>query len=363
MDEEILRRRALQNAWQRIFMIDRGELTRSEIYSQPNAWAAAFDALKAQRADIAQLWQRGHYDHVIFTGCGSTYYLSLAAAALLQELSGQAARALPASELWLSPASSYARRGKTLLVAVSRSGSTTETVRAGEAFKRDQRGDLVTLSCYPEQPLAQSGLLNIVLPSGQEDSVVQTRAFSTLYLGAVALAAVWSGQAVLFDELAHLPAAGRRLLDRYTELVQSIGANMDFDRFYYLGSGPRYGLACEYALKMKEMSLTHSEPFHFMEFRHGPMSMITESTALVALVSEANRTHELKVLDEMRERGAQIVPIGETDVAVEFRSGLSEAARSVLYLPFAQLIGYERSMAKGLNPDQPHNLTAVVKLA
>jgi glucosamine--fructose-6-phosphate aminotransferase (isomerizing) len=111
------------------------------------------------------------------------------------------------------------------------------------------------------------------------------------------------------------------------------------------------------------MSLTHSEPFHFMEFRHGPMSMITESTALVALVSEANRTHELKVLDEMRERGAQIVPIGETDVAVEFRSGLSEAARSVLYLPFAQLIGYERSMAKGLNPDQPHNLTAVVKLA
>jgi glucosamine--fructose-6-phosphate aminotransferase (isomerizing) len=319
--------------------------------------------LTAQRTAIQQWWSRGQYDHIIFTGCGSTYFLSLAAASLLQELSGQSARALPASELWLSPASSYVREGRTLLVAVSRSGSTTETVRACEAFKRDHRGDLITLSCYPDQPLAQLGAMNIVLPSGQEDSVVQTRAFSTLYLGAVALAALWTDNATLLNELASLPAAGRQLLKRSAGLAQSIGADMDFDRFYFLGSGPRYGLACEYALKMKEMSLTHSEPFHFMEFRHGPMSMVTESTVLVGLVSEANCAHELKVLDEMRERGARIVSVGESDVEVEFRSGLSEAARSVLYLPFAQLIGYERSMAKGLNPDQPHNLTAVVKLA
>jgi glutamine---fructose-6-phosphate transaminase (isomerizing) len=91
--------------------------------------------------------------------------------------------------------------------------------------------------------------------------------------------------------------------------------------------------------------------------------VITEATVLVGLVSEANRAHEMKVLGEMRERGARIVSVGEHDVEVEFRSGLSEAARSVLYLPFAQLIGYDRSMAKGFNPDQPHNLTAVVKLA
>jgi glutamine---fructose-6-phosphate transaminase (isomerizing) len=344
-------------------MTNRGEFTHAEIYSQPEVWTAALEVLKTQRADITQLWQRGNYDHVIFTGCGSTYFLSLAAASLLQELSGCTARALPASELWLSPASSYAREGKTLLVAVSRSGSTTETVRACEAFRRGNRGDLLTLTCYPDQPLAQLGMLNIVLPSGQEDSVVQTRAFSTLYLGVVALAALWTGKAALFDELASLPAAGRRLLDNSTELAHSIGADLDFDRFYFLGSGPRYGLACEYALKMKEMSLTHSEPFHFMEFRHGPMSMVTESTVIVGLVSEANCAQEVKVLDEMRERGARIVSVGERDVEVAFRSGLSEAARSVLYLPFAQLIGYKRSLAKGLNPDQPYNLTAVVKLA
>ncbi len=344
-------------------MTNQGEFTRAEIDSQPEVWTAALQVLSAQRDVIKQLWQRGPYDHILFTGCGSTYFLSLAAAALLQELSGQAVRALPASELWLAPASSYARRGRTLLVAISRSGSTTETVRACEAFARDGRGDLVTLSCYPDQPLARLGALNIVLSSGQEDSMVQTRAFSTLYLGAVALAALWTGAAALFDELAGLPAAGRCVLNQHAALAQSIGANMDFDRFYFLGSGPRYGLACEYALKMKEMSLTHSEPFHFMEFRHGPMSMVTESMVLVGLVSEVNRVHELKVLAEMRDRGARTVSVGETGVDLEFRSGLSEAARNVLYLPFAQLIGYERSMAKGLNPDQPRNLAAVVKLA
>ena len=344
-------------------MTNRGEFTRAEITSQPETWAAALGVLSAQRADVTCLWQQGKYDQILFTGCGSTYFLSLAAASLLQELSGQAVRALPASELWLSPSSSYARAGKTLLVAVSRSGSTTETVRACEAFKRDGRGDLVTLSCYPDQPLAQLGALNIVLPAGQEDSIVQTRAFSTLYLGAVAMAALWTDNGTLFDELSGLPTAGRRVLNDSAELAHSIGTDMDFDRFYFLGSGPRYGLACEYALKMKEMSLTHSEPFHFLEFRHGPMSMVTENTVLVGLVSQTNRASELKVLAEMRDRGARIVTVGESDVEVEFRSGLNEAAHGVLYLPFAHLMGYERSMAKGLNPDQPHNLTAVIQLA
>ena len=344
-------------------MTNRGEFTRTEIYSQPKAWQAALDLLTAQQNDITRLWQRGAYDHLLFTGCGSTYFLSLAAAALLQELGGQTARALPASELWLSPASSYARKGKTLLVAISRSGSTTETVRACEAFKRHNRGDLVTLSCYPDQPLAQLGALNLVLAAGQEDSVVQTRAFSTLYLGAVALAALWTDNAALFNELAGLPAWGRQILSNAAALAQSIGADMAFDRCYFLGSGPRYGLACEYALKMKEMSLTHSEPFHFMEFRHGPMSMVTTSTVLVGLVSQTNHANELKVLAEMRDRGARVVSVGESGAEVEFRSGLSEAACGLLYLPFAHLIGYERSMAKGLNPDQPYNLTAVVKLA
>jgi glutamine---fructose-6-phosphate transaminase (isomerizing) len=344
-------------------MTNPGEFTRAEIYSQPEAWIAALDVLTAQSADITNLWQRGHYEHVIFTGCGSPYYLALAAAALFQELSGQPARALPASELWLSPRSSYARSGKTLLVAVSRSGETTELLRACEAFKQADRGDLVTVSCYPDRPLTSLGVLNIVLPAGREESVAQTRAFSTLYLATVALSACWSDRSAIVAELKRVPEAGRQLIENYRALAAAIGTAADLDRFYFLGSGPRYGLACELSLKMKEMSLSHSEPFHFMEFRHGPMSMVTNTTAIIGLVSESNTAQEMKVLNEMQKRGARIVAIGEAEVAAAFQSGVSEAARGVLYLPIGQLIAYERSLFNGLNPDRPENLTAVVKLA
>ena len=180
--------------------IEKGFYTRQEIFSQPEAWTGALDVLRTQRQNILAV-EAGHYDQVLFTGCGSTYYLSLAAACLTQELTGYTCRAFPASELWLYPNSSYVP-GKTLLVAVSRSGETSETLRACQAFLSDRRGDLLTLSCYGDMPLAKMGSFNLVFPSGQEQSVAQTRAFSTLYLGAVALACLWAGRMDLFTLLA-----------------------------------------------------------------------------------------------------------------------------------------------------------------
>lgn len=112
---------------------------------------------------------------------------------------------------------------------------------------------------------------------------------------------------------------------------------------------------------MKEMSLTHSEPFHFMEFRHGPISIVTPATVILGRVSETNRAHELQVLAELGACGARCSAIGEAGVEVEFQSGLSEAARNILYLPVGQLIACERSLARRLNPDRPHGLSAVVK--
>ena len=124
--------------------MDKGFYTHQEILSQPAAWSAALEILAAERQSILGL--RGdRFDQIIYTGCGSTYYLALAAACLTQELTGRACRAFPASELWLYPQSSYVSRTasptyKTLLVAVSRSGETSETLRACQAFVSDQRG-------------------------------------------------------------------------------------------------------------------------------------------------------------------------------------------------------------------------------
>lgn len=337
-----------------------GHFTHQEIFSQPEAWSAALKVLDENRRSILDLNPVHRFTSILFTGCGSTYYLSLAAASLTQELTGLPARALPASELWLYPKSSHA--GKTLLIAVSRSGETTETLRACESFLSDRRGDLITLSCYGDMPLANMGTVNVVLPSGQEQSVAQTRAFSVLYLSTVAAAALWAGRADLFDSLTRLPEAGMRLLKNYAALGAEIGRDQGIDRFYFLGSGPRYGLACELSLKMKEMSLSHSEPFHFMEFRHGPKSMVTPSAVIIGLRSTANGPREAAVLEEMKSLGGRIVDMAETGTSVRFEAGLDEEVQNVLYLPIGQLIAFERSLSKGLNPDQPTNLSTVVIL-
>ncbi len=341
--------------------MENGHFTRQEIFSQPEAWAAALDVLDQARQSIKDVDPSKHFGQILFTGCGSTYYLALAAAALAQELTGLPCRAFPASELWLYPDSSYTREAA-LLVAVSRSGETTETLQACEAFRGEGRGELVTLSCYDEMPLARMGALNLVLPSGQEQSVAQTRAFSTLYLGTTALALLWGGREDLVDALARLPAAGRKLLNRHASLAAELGRDPTLDRFYWLGSGPRQGLACELSLKMKEMSLSHSEPFHFMEFRHGPKSMLAVSSLVIGLRSERNAVQEKRVLEEIRRSSSRVVELAEVEAEVGFDSGLPEAARNVLYLPFGQLVAFERALSKGLNPDRPTNLDSVVKL-
>jgi glucosamine--fructose-6-phosphate aminotransferase (isomerizing) len=344
--------------------MERGIHTRQEILSQPEAWQDSLDTVARHTSQLRSILAE-NYDQILFTGCGSTYYLSLAAAALFQEKTGNIGRAVPGGELLLNPKSVMSRRGglgKTLLVAISRSGSTTETVRAVEQFKEKKHGPVVAISNYGDQPLAGLADLALVIEKGQEESVAQTRSFAALYVAATALAMIAGGDEVSLEEMKRLPPLGSKLLSTYDSLAREIGENLEFDRFYFLGSGGRYGLACEVNLKMKEMTLTHSEPFHFLEFRHGPMSMVNEKAVIVGLLSEKNNPYEQAVLDEMQAKGGHILSLAESGGRVSFESGLLEDVRNVLYLPVLQLMAFYRSMAKGLNPDRPNNLTAVIKL-
>lgn len=341
-------------------MIEYGKFTHAEILSQPEAWAEALEVVDQSKSKLEKALT-AEYDQVLFTGCGSTYYLSLAAAALYQELTGKIARAVPGGELLLN-GQTVLTSGKTLLVAVSRSGSTTETVRAVEQFKQRNLGPVVAITNYGAEPLAGLADVPLVIEKGQEESVAQTRSFASMYVAATALAALAAGDEHLRGALNQLPNAGTQLLAKHEPIAREFGENLDFDRFYFLGSGIRYGLACEVNLKMKEMTLTHSEPFHFLEFRHGPMSMVNGNALIVGLVSEKNFSHEKAVLNEMQALGGNVLALGESALDVCFDSGIPEAGRAVLYLPVLQLMAFYRSLAKGLNPDRPTNLAAVVTL-
>ncbi len=339
----------------------RGSHTQAEIWSQPAAWRDALAVHAQAEATLAPLLA-ARCDQVIFTGCGSTYYLALTAAALFQEQTGRIARAVPAGELLLHPAT-VLTDGRTLLVAVSRSGATTETVRAVERFRQEQRGPVIVLTNYGDQPLARLADVALVIEKGQETSVAQTRSFASLYVAATALAMQAAGRDDLRAAMGALPDLAAALLERYVTPARALGENLALDRFYFLGSGARYGLACEVSLKMKEMTLTHSEPFHFLEFRHGPKSMVNAQAAVVGLLSTGSGRHERQVLAEMAALGGTIFDLAEHDAQVAFVSALPEAVRGVLYLPVLQMMAYYRAMAKGLDPDNPANLTAVVTLS
>ena len=222
---------------------------------------------------------------------------------------------------------------------------------------------LVNTKATPlDRPLAALGDLILAIPEGQEESIAQTRSFASMYVATTAMAAIVAGRTDLLDTMHALPGAGQCLIEQGEATAQKVGSNLDLDRFYFLGSGPRYGLACEANLKMKEMTLTHSEPFHILEFRHGPKAMVGGSAAVIGLLSEENREYESAVIGEMAQLGGQTLTLAETEADIAFDSSVPEPVRNVLYLPVLQLMAYYRAIAKGLNPDRPTNLDAVVKL-
>jgi glucosamine--fructose-6-phosphate aminotransferase (isomerizing) len=342
--------------------------TYTEILMQAQAWQEALCVIDAQRNTLRDLWSSGNYARVLFTGCGSTHYLSLAAAATFQQLTGTPARGAPAGELIMHPDVAYPATERTLLVAISRSAETTETLRAVQTFRDSGGGKVVVVTNYGDRALAQMGTVTIAIPAGQEQSVAQTRSFASMHVATTAMAAVLADRDDLGQAMQRLPDIGTSLINKYEHLARSLGEDLDLDRFYFLGSGPRHGLASEASLKMKEMSLTHSEPFHFLEFRHGPKSMVGPSTLVIGLLSETNRAYEEAVLQEMAALGARILAVSEAPsqgmwkAEAVLSSRIPEAVRNVLYLPVLQWMAYYRARAKGLNPDQPHNLDAVVRL-
>ena len=128
----------------------------------------------------------------LVTGCGSTHYLALSAAALLRE-AGLRAWALPASELIAQAQPNLPNPGGTLLLAISRSGTTTETVLAAEHFRRIGGSSVAVITCYPDSTLAEMADVVWATPAAAEQSVAQTRSFSSMQLIVSAIAGALRG--------------------------------------------------------------------------------------------------------------------------------------------------------------------------
>lgn len=343
-----------------------GQHTYAEISSQPAVWSEVIASFLAAQDQVVSAYQALAPDSVLFIGCGSTYYLSQIAAALFQGLTGIPARAVPSSELLLFPEQVVTRPERTLLVAISRSGTTTETVQAVSHFRHLGGLAVWVIGCYRQSTLFQSGDLTLLAEAAHEQSIAQTRSFSSMLLLAQALAATIAGQDV--SVLTTLPERLRTMLQNAGDQLATLGQRLDLERIFFLGSGYQYGIANEAMLKMKEMSLTGSEAFHFLEFRHGPMSMASPEALIVGLLSDNARVHEERVLTEMKALGAYTLGLNSSygsnyQLNIGFGDDpLPPWTLPALYLPPLQLLAYYRAISKGLDPDNPRNLEAVVTL-
>jgi len=206
----------------------------------------------------------------------------------------------------------------------------------------------------------------LAVDSAQEDSVAQTRSFTSMAVLVTRFAhqlAPQGGASILET----LPSICQRLLDTYQPLARQIGEDRNIERFFFLGTDVLYGIACEAMLKLKEMSLSYSEAFHTLELRHGPISMVDKHSLGIGLLSDSAASSETEVLRDLRARGAKTLALGETpsfngDFHITLATQLPEAARPVTYLPVLQLMAYYRAMINGQDPDKPMNLNAVVTL-
>jgi glucosamine--fructose-6-phosphate aminotransferase (isomerizing) len=341
--------------------------TYNEIVSQPQVWRAALQEALAQAGAVRATWPAAEPPALLFTGCGSPFFLARSAAAMYQAVAGAPAQASPASDLMLFPEMVLAARPQ-LLVALSRSGETTEVLRAIGTFAEHSGGAVIGVTCYEGRPLARAVSLALIAREAHEQSVAQTRSFTSMLLMAQCLIFTLAGQAPS-EAFLGLPDQAAALLDTHAGLARQLGGDASIERFFFLGGGPLYGLACEAMLKMKEMSLSYAEAYHFLEFRHGPMSMVDGRTLVVGMVSEAGLAHEAAVLRDMRALGARVLAITpaklgaeHADAQVVLPFGLTDVERGALYLPIPQLMTFYRALHNRLNPDMPTNLSAVVRL-
>ncbi|HZE26366.1 MAG TPA: SIS domain-containing protein [Terriglobales bacterium] len=347
-----------------------GAYTLVEILSQPLCWTISLRDLEdngglktlAKQFSSAQEW--------IFIGCGSSFYVAQSAAATMTALTGRRAQAVPASELLLFPELVLAAKNNFVPVLISRSGRTSEVLRVAELL-RDRGIATLGISCAPGQALEKLVTSVMVLPAADEQSMVMTRSFTSMLMALQALAATLAGGKQFLVAQRSLPASAEELLRTLPHRVHDFVSRHDFEDYVCLGQGALYGMACESALKLTEMSVSYGQSFHTLEFRHGPKSIVGKETLIMFLLSETGYSEELEVLEEVKKLGGTTLVIANraearthasADLLVEFGVDGPEAARLPLYLIPGQLMGLYTGLKKGLDPDRPRNLSRVVVL-
>ncbi len=285
-------------------------------------------------------------DHVV-VGCGSSYNLAMSLAAVLNER-GFNAIAVPGNE-WLRRPRSYTATTRPRVVAISRSGESSELVLAAQKSRRDGL-QVTAITCDDKSSLVGNATEVVPAVTHPEEGIVMTASASLMLLLGLGFAGIdTAGATIAAQTLLHE-------LDRHGDSFFSGRAH-----FVYLGAGALYGVAAEGALKLQEMSSTVTQTYHPLEYRHGPISVIDERSLVVMLYHPDTRAEEEELAKELSAKGAFVVGIGgKGDLTLPCHAPAE--LRGLVCLPALQLLGMRYAQLRDLDTTAPRHLSKVVKI-
>jgi glucosamine--fructose-6-phosphate aminotransferase (isomerizing) len=354
---------------------------QKEIFEQPGAIANTLEMVINASSLEAGLFGAAAPDvlantrQVLILACGTSYHSGCVARYWLEAISGVPCSVEIASEYRYRE--SVALPG-TLVVTISQSGETADTIAALEHAKALGLRDCLSICNVPESALLRASSLRFLTRAGPEIGVASTKAFTTQLAALFVLALVLAKQrqrlsaareAELIASLRHLPAALNHVLqceDSVRDWAQRFAQK---DHALFLGRGVHFPIAQEGALKLKEITYIHAEAYAAGELKHGPLALVDERMPVVVVAPNDALIEKLKSnLQEVRARGGELFVFADRDTRIDSGDGIhvinlvdhAGPLSPILHVVPLQLLAYHAALARGTDVDKPRNLAKSV---
>jgi glucosamine--fructose-6-phosphate aminotransferase (isomerizing) len=265
----------------------------------------------------------------------------------------------------------------TLVIAVSQSGETVDTLEAVKYAKKRGAKCLAVLNVRGSSISRECDYV-LYTEAGPEIAVASTKAYTTqlavMYLVVAKMALLRGAYSeeeakAYMSELQKVPETMKQILEKRNEVHVIAKEVLESKDLFMIGRGMDYSILLEGSLKLKEVSYIHSEAYASGELKHGPIALITEDTPVVALVTQSNiMSKELSNIKEVKARGANVVLFIKEELTKQLKEDYKTIALPDLEDKFMvfpsvvalQLLAYYVSSDKGFDVDKPRNLAKVV---
>ncbi len=316
--------------------------------------------LKPFIEDFNKIPDLSSYEEIHIVACGSAMYAGMVGKSLIEEYANVRVVCEVASEYRYRKVL-YDR--KTLVIVISQSGETADTIAAMRKAKENGALTLAIVN-VKESTIARESDEQIFIEAGPEIAVATTKAYILQVAIMALLASKLAGKCIV-DELKRLPRLVKEVIDRrdiYLEIAKKIYKKEDI---FFIGRKVDYAISLEGSLKLKEVSYIHSEAYQAGELKHGTISLIDKGTPVFAIVTEDDvKEKTVSNICEVQARGAMTIVISNED---GFRCDylvqvpkVDEFLQAILVVPCLQLVAYEVAKLRGCDIDKPKNLAKSV---